>query len=233
MRLKNPYGTNWLRWDNSMGELRQDASWGYTKESGMTVLNCQLAGKPDLQAQVERELGVAVFNGAQRPRGIRAWSMQGHPVAWAELNTVWMIWDKDHDIILPAPTRLSSVVWPHPTARPHVLLRYRGSNGGFTLSKANRKRANEWVEFFKLIVMKGRLAGRPERSTRCTDEYLRNIMSRCPNLEEVLVEECQNIVFNLGLFDKVAKEAIDRIRALARDTWHSEYLSTWSKGRES
>lgn len=235
MILRDPFNSrnNTVRWVAAEGRLYDYREWGHVTEEGMVVLGMRFSGRPALQRQVECELGLRVFNGASRPQALNAWDAHGNPVRWTELNHVWMVWDREHDIILPEPAwGTHYIVYPHPLGRPYVSQRYSRIAGEFTLSRANRKRANEWIEFFKLIVMKGRLAGPPERPTMFGLSMLNDILLHCPNLEAVPIDTCQKIVYGLSLQDKILDGALSYVRDAARDKWRTPYLSTRSQGRK-
>lgn len=243
MRLRDPFNSrsDTVQWNANAGCLRDYRDWGHVTEKGMIVISTSFSGKPTLQVQAERELGLLVFNGVNRPSSLRAWDVQGNPVQWTELSNVWMVWDREHDIILPEPSwRTHRIVYPHPLGRPYIsqcpyvtTREHDGVVGGFKLSGANRKRGNEWVEFFKLIVMKGRLAGPPERHVISGLSILYDVLPHCPNLEAVPIDTCQKIVYGLNLQDRIPDAAITYVRQAARDKWYTPYLSTWSRGRES
>lgn len=235
MELREPYGTGRLYWDDDQNRLLDQRDWGYVTKEGMVVLNVHGSNNPTLRNIFRRELGIDIFNGECRPAYLRAWTESGAEVKWSELRNTWMLYDLEHHIILPEPTYSAPVVYPHPDACPYVMgaPRHRYSaHGEFILTKANRKRAEQYIEFFKLIVMKGRMAGRPKAVRSMDTRQLGEDLSQAPNLEAVSVEKCRQIVWGLGLENTIPPGILNGVRYLSRDTETSRYLSTWSKGRE-
>lgn len=235
MILKQPYGSDPERiyWDQGQQRLLDRRAWGYVTKEGMVVLTCHFDRNLPLQHAIEHELDVCVFNGTGRPRSLEAWDEDGEPIPWTEFSSTWMLWDKQHHIILPQPTHGAPICYPHHTAAPYQTRTYerswhrgRRKESGFTYTRANRRRAKEYAEFLKLVVLKGRLAGSPDERKHARDEDFTDALKLSPNLDEVSVELCQRVVYEHGLELTFGSKAIERAREAARDVYNTRYLVT-------
>lgn len=238
MILKQPYGENprSLHWEYQRQQLLDLRDWGYVTKEGMVVLTTTFDRHPERQRAVERELDVVVFNGASRPASLNAWDEYGNAVPWSELSSTWMLWDRQHHIILPQPCSLRPVCYPHHTAMPYMSIlatvywaqgKLRGTEDNkFTYTKANRKRANQYLEFLELLTVKGRMVGRPGAVRTLVRGDVAKMLRHAPDLCAVSAEECQQLVWGFGMESRINPAVVGMVRDLSRDTFTTRYLTT-------